>query len=149
MPAGNSSGGGITAISNVIARGSGGGAITTTSASFVDMGIAGTIGAVAGDVLFATFCAVASINAAPPVSAFFKMLTTTGSNVLQANTYATTANGGSVSAVLTALYTVVSGDISGGNVAIKMQFATGSATLTVVNGAAGAVPTLSIVNLKH
>jgi hypothetical protein len=51
---------------------------------------------------------------------------------------------------ITLLHTVTSGEISGGNVAIKPQYRATSHTLTVRNGGAGtSIPYLSVLNLGH
>jgi len=150
MPWISGAGGGGGSVKTALVNGNGGGDITTASASFVDLpGMATTIAAVAGDVLAVSFYCTFSINAAPPVSGFFRPMATTSGTVMRQSSVNITGNAAPTLYALTVLYAVVAGDISGGSVAVKMQFAAGSATLTVANSTTTIAPQLSVVNLLH
>ena len=150
MPIISGSTGGLSSVLSAGGPGDDLGAKTTTSTTRVDTGISATIAAAVGDKLLISFVGTwsNSTNSAATQN-YFYLVTVTGTNFPQIVVYNCNGNINQKAAVaMHALYTVVSGDISGGNVAVKVQFATDAGTLSIQN-AGGVDPTLSIVNLKH
>jgi hypothetical protein len=145
---GGGGGGGGTVV-NQSAVGNNGANFTTTSASFVDLtGATVSIAAVAADVLYCTFISTftQSTNA---VNTFFTTSTTTGAHTIDSQQYTAVTLSQQYPSPLSGLYTVVSGDISAGTVAVKVRVASnGSSTLTVFNSG-GIVWRLAVMNLGH
>lgn len=140
------------AISNAFATGNNAGNITTSSTSFVDLGLSTSISAAIGDILDVSFTCQYETSAASGVNNFFAVLATTSSTSIVQHTTFSPGNSNWIVYSVRRLYTVVSGDISGGSVAVKVQFAMGSGgtLLTVQNsGGAKGSPHLAVVNLKH
>lgn len=148
MPIVSGSGSGSGVVSAVSVNGSGGGDITTTSSPFVDItGITTSISAAAGDKLLVAFFAELTASATATITV--RTITTTGSHNTGGYTYQISGAGAlQVPIQEVSLYTVVSGDISAGLVAIKAQWSTSAGTATAKNSA-GVVPTLVITNLLH
>lgn len=142
-------GGGGSTVTQAHAIGSGSGDFTTASATFVDVtGMSATIAAAVGDVLYASFSCNWFVNSTQ--TAIFQAVTTTGGNVLQLAGYNPPSSGLELLANIAICYVVVSGDISSGNVAVKVQArVTGGSTLTVNNGTLQRVPGLTVVNFGH
>ena len=139
--------GAAAAIGAASANGNNGGDFTMTSASFTDVTNAtATIAAAAGDILFVTCKFQWLISSA--VQAQFTIITTTGSHTIDYGFITPPANEDQLW-TFAGEYTVVSGDISAGNVAVKLRAASnGAATLTVRNSSS-AVWRISIINLLH
>jgi hypothetical protein len=143
-----SGGGGGGGVTSTLTRGDGSTAINTTSASFVDMAtMTASIAALVNDKLFITFTCLWTVTTTPQNTSIAIQLTTSGTQIQ----YLNPAAGGStfnMDYAIGGMWTVVSGDISGGLVAIKMRYATSAGTLTIVNSGA-TVPILSVMNLGH
>lgn len=126
--------------------GAGGGNFTTASGSFVDLtGATATIGAVVNDNIFVCFSCNWQLSAVQ--TAIFQAITTTGGNILQLMGYNNPTSNIAQCCLISTSYIVKSGDLSSGNIAIKIQVeTTGGSTLTVFNTTNGRVPALTIVN---
>ena len=131
------------------AVGSNGGNITRTANTFGDVtGISASVAAVAGDILMVVANGTWQFSTTGS-TLFFRTITVTGSNELVRRSVKPAAASLPTTFSLSALYTVVSGDISGGAVAVKLQFASdGVNTLTVINSALDD-PNIFVVNLTH
>ncbi len=145
------SGGGGGAVRNAFTNGTAAGDYTTTSGSFVDVGLSVSIAAATNDVLEVGWHCNCSTASAVEQEDFFRILaTTSGTTVRQCNV-TNSPSGKHTTVDLRVLYTVAAGDISGGNVALKVQFASGTAgqTFAISNTVAASAPQINVVNLLH
>ncbi|MCI0679653.1 MAG: hypothetical protein L0Z63_11520 [Actinobacteria bacterium] len=147
IPVGGGGGGG-SGVGFAKAIGDGSGNRTTTSTTFVDLAdMSITIAAVAGDELEIKFnCSAHNSNAARQLS-FQATIAGTAINPVSEHTI----NHANLVQIMTHLsfHTVASGDISGGTVAVKIQWKVSANTGTVVNeaGSSGARrPVLIVTN---
>lgn len=134
---------------NAVAVGDNSSNFTTTSATFVDLtGASVTVAAAAGDKLAVQFKGIWTGSLATAIMQF-RAITTTGSNVVDDSVLDTPVATTRTMVGLASFYTVVSGDISAGNVAIKVQVASdGTHTLTIDNASIN-VWRLSVINLRQ
>lgn len=134
-------------ITNAVVRGDLSANFTTTSTAFTDLtGATVTIAAATGDKLLLAFEGAVS-NSGAGGAVQFTMVTVTGAVNIVGTNIAPGPN--FMTVVLTSIYTVASGDISGGNVAVKIRTASDSGANTVTIRNATYTWQLYAVNLLH
>lgn len=143
-----SGGGGSVIIASTVGDNSGD--KTTTSGSFVDSGISLAISATAGDNIIASLTAAWSDSGATTARKCYFQLIAPSTTVIAGVIYNCPATSGLVVPLtLTQNYAVVSGDISGGTITVKLQFAVdGGDTLSVKNSGFNNYK-FSLTNLHH